>query len=237
MFICTLGSGFSFYSKFCGYSCLSQWSLIKHIRSDQTLYLHCTHYNNFAMEYYWAYDTASPSMLGTSWNAIKMCNLLLIWKEEIFTIWVALLTLRISRVCHPLTALIKRHGRKRRAWGWTTLRWKPSSWPSPRNWPSFRVLLAPVRSLKLIFGRITLKVIFKTVTSICLGKTYVGLKIAQALLNNHNLWREDKAPMLVVCYTNHALDQFLEGKHLSKTWIRTLFKNHLTARRLIFVCF
>ncbi|XP_032369209.1 NFX1-type zinc finger-containing protein 1 isoform X2 [Etheostoma spectabile] len=44
------------------------------------------------------------------------------------------------------------------------------------------------------------------------GKTYVGLKIAQALLTNQDLWR-DGAPMLVVCYTNHALDQFLEGIH------------------------
>lgn len=41
----------------------------------------------------------------------------------------------------------------------------------------------------------------------------MGLKIAQALLSNEDLWKEDEAPMLVVCYTNHALDQFLEGKH------------------------
>ncbi|XP_017264129.2 NFX1-type zinc finger-containing protein 1 isoform X2 [Kryptolebias marmoratus] len=62
------------------------------------------------------------------------------------------------------------------------------------------------------------------------GKTYVGLKIAQALLTNQKLWNDllnvhflgdlghlndegGKAPMLVVCYTNHALDQFLEGIH------------------------
>ncbi|KAM4740439.1 NFX1-type zinc finger-containing protein 1 isoform 2-T2 [Anableps anableps] len=46
------------------------------------------------------------------------------------------------------------------------------------------------------------------------GKTYVGLKIAQALLTNKDLWNNDEtAPMLVVCYTNHALDQFLEGIH------------------------
>jgi superfamily II DNA or RNA helicase len=63
------------------------------------------------------------------------------------------------------------------------------------------------------------------------GKTYVGLKIVQALLKNQQLWREQQvegavigrrfgvevnlrisSPMLVVCYTNHALDQFLEGK-------------------------
>lgn len=47
------------------------------------------------------------------------------------------------------------------------------------------------------------------------GKTYVGLKIAQALLTNQDLWRArfGTIPMLVVCYTNHALDQFLEGIH------------------------
>ncbi|XP_044203715.1 NFX1-type zinc finger-containing protein 1 [Thunnus albacares] len=47
------------------------------------------------------------------------------------------------------------------------------------------------------------------------GKTYVGLKIAQALLTNRDLWRNryGNSPMLVVCYTNHALDQFLEGIH------------------------
>ncbi|KAF4079021.1 hypothetical protein AMELA_G00188300 [Ameiurus melas] len=44
------------------------------------------------------------------------------------------------------------------------------------------------------------------------GKTYVGLKIAKALLNNSAVWSAN-SPMLVVCYTNHALDQFLEGIH------------------------
>ncbi|XP_056376825.1 NFX1-type zinc finger-containing protein 1-like [Hyla sarda] len=43
------------------------------------------------------------------------------------------------------------------------------------------------------------------------GKTYVGLKIMHALLNNSNLWKQGNSPILVVCYTNHALDQFLEG--------------------------
>ncbi|XP_039935790.1 NFX1-type zinc finger-containing protein 1 [Hirundo rustica] len=45
------------------------------------------------------------------------------------------------------------------------------------------------------------------------GKTYVGLKIVQALLTNDHLWQSthQKRPILVVCYTNHALDQFLEG--------------------------
>ncbi|XP_015334920.1 NFX1-type zinc finger-containing protein 1 [Marmota marmota marmota] len=45
------------------------------------------------------------------------------------------------------------------------------------------------------------------------GKTYVGLKIVQALLTNESVWQisRQKFPILVVCYTNHALDQFLEG--------------------------
>ncbi|NXC23528.1 ZNFX1 protein, partial [Campylorhamphus procurvoides] len=45
------------------------------------------------------------------------------------------------------------------------------------------------------------------------GKTYVGLKIVQALLTNEHVWQStfQKCPILVVCYTNHALDQFLEG--------------------------
>lgn len=42
------------------------------------------------------------------------------------------------------------------------------------------------------------------------GKTYVGLKIVRALLDN-KAWGP-KSPILVVCYTNHALDQFLEGE-------------------------
>lgn len=41
------------------------------------------------------------------------------------------------------------------------------------------------------------------------GKTWVGLKIVQALLENTRDVRY--SPILVVCFTNHALDQFLEG--------------------------
>uniref|UniRef100_A0A8C2SUE6 Zinc finger NFX1-type containing 1 n=1 Tax=Coturnix japonica TaxID=93934 RepID=A0A8C2SUE6_COTJA len=45
------------------------------------------------------------------------------------------------------------------------------------------------------------------------GKTYVGLKIVRALLTNKDAWQrtDQNSPILVVCYTNHALDQFLEG--------------------------
>ena len=45
------------------------------------------------------------------------------------------------------------------------------------------------------------------------GKTYIGLKIVEALLNNKDIWNTGgtKSPILVMCFTNHALDQFLEG--------------------------
>ena len=52
------------------------------------------------------------------------------------------------------------------------------------------------------------------------GKTYLGLKLAKVLLHNRQLWNTRRgyigiphqpSPILVVCYTNHALDQFLEG--------------------------
>ncbi|XP_061745463.1 NFX1-type zinc finger-containing protein 1 isoform X2 [Nerophis ophidion] len=52
------------------------------------------------------------------------------------------------------------------------------------------------------------------------GKTHVGLKIAHALLDNRGHWNNSQ--MLVVCFTNHALDQFLEGilKFLPKGIVR-----------------
>ncbi|XP_048249506.1 NFX1-type zinc finger-containing protein 1-like [Haliotis rufescens] len=54
------------------------------------------------------------------------------------------------------------------------------------------------------------------------GKTYVGLKLVETLLSNLHLWHTDTddkdvsehdktSPMLLMCYTNHALDQFMEG--------------------------
>ncbi|CAC5383465.1 unnamed protein product [Mytilus coruscus] len=55
------------------------------------------------------------------------------------------------------------------------------------------------------------------------GKTYIGLQIAKTLLHNREKWKiirgydqngeriERKQCLLIVCYTNHALDQFVEG--------------------------
>ncbi|ELU14669.1 hypothetical protein CAPTEDRAFT_71969, partial [Capitella teleta] len=44
------------------------------------------------------------------------------------------------------------------------------------------------------------------------GKTHLGLKIMETLLNNISTWqRNQEGCILIVCHTNHALDQFLEG--------------------------
>ena len=44
------------------------------------------------------------------------------------------------------------------------------------------------------------------------GKTFIGLKIVEVLLHNITLSPMlIRRPLLIVCYTNHALDQFLEG--------------------------
>ena len=43
------------------------------------------------------------------------------------------------------------------------------------------------------------------------GKTFIGLKLVQVLLHNRLIWDgHGTHPILIVCYTNHALDQFLE---------------------------
>lgn len=44
------------------------------------------------------------------------------------------------------------------------------------------------------------------------GKTFLGVKVAKALLQNLKTENTNgKCLMLVICYTNHALDQFLEA--------------------------
>lgn len=43
------------------------------------------------------------------------------------------------------------------------------------------------------------------------GKTYIGLRIARTIIENMYETNLLKNPIVVVCYTNHALDQFLEG--------------------------
>ena len=46
------------------------------------------------------------------------------------------------------------------------------------------------------------------------GKTFIGVKLVELLLHNKDTWwnraEERRRPILMICYTNHALDQFLE---------------------------
>ena len=46
------------------------------------------------------------------------------------------------------------------------------------------------------------------------GKTFIGVKIVELLIHNKHLWwnkpNDQHRPILMICYTNHALDQFLE---------------------------
>lgn len=46
------------------------------------------------------------------------------------------------------------------------------------------------------------------------GKTFIGLKILKTIINSYEIQGSNTIkpfPIIVVCYTNHALDQFLDG--------------------------
>ncbi|KAM6113051.1 LOW QUALITY PROTEIN: NFX1-type zinc finger-containing protein 1-like [Pterocles gutturalis] len=82
----------------------------------------------------------------------------------------------------------------------------------PKQWPSMETLRLDESQMEALSLALTkeLAIIQGPPGT---GKTYVGLKIAQALLTNKDVWQStaQKSPILVVCYTNHALDQFLEA--------------------------
>ncbi|XP_068006238.1 NFX1-type zinc finger-containing protein 1 isoform X1 [Melanerpes formicivorus] len=82
----------------------------------------------------------------------------------------------------------------------------------PKQWPSTETLRLDESQLQALRLALTkeLAIIQGPPGT---GKTYVGLKIVQALLTNNHNWQTlgQTSPILIVCYTNHALDQFLEG--------------------------
>jgi len=79
-----------------------------------------------------------------------------------------------------------------------------SSWPGPLE---LKLDTSQFRAFKSAFTKEFVVVQGPPGT----GKTFLGLKVATVLLNNAPIWNASGVPMLVVCYTNHALDQFLEG--------------------------
>ena len=83
----------------------------------------------------------------------------------------------------------------------------------PHLWPSKEKLKLDDSQLKAVTSALTRE--FAIIQGPPgTGKTYIGLKIVKTLLKNKRAWQgERRRPMLVVCYTNHALDQFMEGIH------------------------
>ena len=80
----------------------------------------------------------------------------------------------------------------------------------PAAWPSVDIL--PLNSSQLEALKTAVTTEFSVIQGPPgTGKTYVGAKIVRCLLENREAWDPDGiSPMLMVCYTNHALDQFLE---------------------------
>ncbi|CAF0975352.1 unnamed protein product [Rotaria sordida] len=71
------------------------------------------------------------------------------------------------------------------------------------------------------------------------GKTFLGVRITEMLLYNRSVWcpsDEQSTPILIICHTNHALDQFLEliVKRLN---IQEGFNNNFIKLNLLFRLF
>ena len=81
---------------------------------------------------------------------------------------------------------------------------------TPGAWPSVATL--PLNRSQLEALRTAITTEFSVIQGPPgTGKTYVGAKIVRCLLENRRTWDPQRlSPMLMVCYTNHALDQFLE---------------------------
>ena len=81
------------------------------------------------------------------------------------------------------------------------------------SWPSASDLGLDESQLKAVHSALTNKIALIQGPP-GTGKTFIGLKITEVLLKNKHIWNSDRwrnCPIVVVCYTNHALDQFLEG--------------------------
>lgn len=97
-------------------------------------------------------------------------------------------------------------------------------WQDSQRWTKHKLLLwkqrsqKKSRSFKALLEQVPFSFLFP---SFLLGKTFVGIQIIRALLTfnpriiQYEMDRQNGAnhlgPILCVCYTNHALDQFLVG--------------------------
>nr|CAD7431768.1 unnamed protein product [Timema monikensis] len=78
------------------------------------------------------------------------------------------------------------------------------------SWPGFKALgLNPAQYDALVAATTREFVVIQGPPGT--GKTFLGLKVVDFLLQNTSEWNMQGQPILIVCHTNHALDQFLEG--------------------------
>lgn len=80
----------------------------------------------------------------------------------------------------------------------------PLEMKDPSKWPSAQTLRLNDSQLNAFKSSLTRKFSVVQGPPGC-GKTFIGLEIVSTLIQNTD------AQILVVCYTNHALDQFLTG--------------------------
>lgn len=78
------------------------------------------------------------------------------------------------------------------------------------QWPSHKVLNMDINQYKAFRGALT-KEFAMIQGPPGTGKTYIGLEIVKIIIENMYKTKKLTNPIMVVCMTNHALDQFLEG--------------------------
>lgn len=78
------------------------------------------------------------------------------------------------------------------------------------QWPSAEILNMDINQYEAYKGALT-KEFAMIQGPPGTGKTYIGLEIVKVIIENMYDKNKLKHPIMVVCMTNHALDQFLEG--------------------------
>ncbi|XP_025207579.1 NFX1-type zinc finger-containing protein 1-like isoform X2 [Melanaphis sacchari] len=78
------------------------------------------------------------------------------------------------------------------------------------QWPSAEVFNMDINQYEAFKGALTKEFVMIQGPP-GTGKTYIGLEIVKVIIENMYDTKKLKHPILVVCMTNHALDQFLEG--------------------------
>ncbi|XP_015376357.1 PREDICTED: NFX1-type zinc finger-containing protein 1-like, partial [Diuraphis noxia] len=78
------------------------------------------------------------------------------------------------------------------------------------QWPSAEILNMDINQYESFKGALTKEFVMIQGPP-GTGKTYIGLEIVKIIIENMYITNKLNHPIMVVCMTNHALDQFLEG--------------------------